>query len=137
MKRHIADTPFKSQGDEIAFFKYEKPKFTAEHFFAIEIFTIETARPLDDTATLNTFYEQELKYIHLFLEQNKFFYSCFQFDLKELDHFLFVRGAKPMDVRVPEGMGLDPSFSTSCDMLWGKFIAFERLEQWLRDEDIG
>jgi len=134
LKRFIADTPFKNQDDEIAFFKYEKPKFTAEHFFAMEIFTIETARPLNDTATLKAFYEQELKYIHRFLEQNKFLYSYYQFDLKELDHLLFVRGAKPVDIPVPEMIGLDPVFTTCCDMLWGKFIAFERLEHWLQDE---
>jgi hypothetical protein len=134
LKRFIADTPFKDQDDEIAFFKYEKPKFTAEHFYAMEIFTIETARPLNDTATLKAFYDQELTYIHRFLEQNKFLYSYYQFDLKELDHLLFFRGAKPVDIPVPEMMGLDPAFATCCDMLWGKFMAFERLEQWLQKE---
>jgi hypothetical protein len=134
LKRFMADTPFKNQDDEVAFFKYEKPKFTAEHFFAMEIFTIETARPLNDVLALKAFYEQELKYIHRFLEQNKFLYSYYQFDLKELDHLLFVRGAKPVDIPLPEGMGLDPAFTTSCDMLWGKFMAFERLGHWLRNE---
>jgi hypothetical protein len=134
LKRFIADTPFKNQDDEIAFFKYEKPKFTTEHFFAMEIFTIETGRPLNDTGTLKAFYEQELKYIHRFLEQNKFLYSYYQFDLKELDHLLFVRGAKPVDIPVPDIVGFDPTFSTCCDMLWGKFMAFERLEKWLLNE---
>ncbi len=134
LKRFIADTAFKNQDDEIAFFKYEKPKFMAEHFFAMEIFTIETARPLNDTATLKAFYEQELKYIHRFLEQNKFLYSYYQFDLKELDHLLFVRGGKPVDIPVPDMVGLDPTFTTCCDMLWSKFMAFERLEQWLQNE---
>jgi hypothetical protein len=134
LKRFIADMPFKDQDDEIGFFKYEKPKFTAEHFFAMEIFTIETARPLNDMATLKTFYEQELKYIHRFLEQNKFLYSYYQFDLKELDHLLFVRGAKPVEIPVPDMVGLDTAFTTCCDMLWGKFMAFERLEHWLQEE---
>jgi hypothetical protein len=134
LKRHIADIPFRNQEEEIAFFKYEKPKFTAEHFFAMEIFTIETARPLNDLAALKAFYEQELKYIHRFLEQNKFLYSYYQFDLKEIDHLLFVRGAKPVDIPLPEGLGLDPAFTTYCDVLWGKFLAFARLEKWLQHE---
>jgi hypothetical protein len=100
----------------------------------MEIFTIETARPLNDMATLKTFYEQELKYIHRFLEQNKFLYSYYQFDLKELDHLLFVRGAKPVEIPVPDMVGLDTAFTTCCDMLWGKFMAFERLEHWLQEE---
>lgn len=134
LKRFVADVPFKDQDDEISFFKYEKPKFTAEHFFAMEIFTIEAARPLNDISLLKTFYGQELKYIHRFVEQNKFLYSYYQFDLKELDHLLFVRGAKPVDVPVPDMIGLDPAFTTCCDILWGKFMAFERLEKWLREE---
>lgn len=134
LKRFVADTPFKNKDDEIAFFKYEKPKFTAEHFYAMEMFTIETARPLNDTATLKAFYEQELKYAHRFLEQNKFLYSYYQFDLIELDHLLFVRGAKPVDIPLPDMVGIDPAFTTCCDMLWGKFIAFERLEKWLQNE---
>jgi hypothetical protein len=134
LKKNIAETPFPRPDDEIHFFKYDKPRFTAEHFYVMEIFTIEAARPLNDTVLLKAFYEQELKYIHRFLAQNKFLYSYYQFDLKELDQLLFIRGAKPVDIPVPDVVGLDPSFTTCCDLLWGKFMAFERLEEWVRHE---
>lgn len=134
LKRYIADSPFRTHEDEIYFFKHEKARFSAEHFYVMEIFTIETARPLNDIGLLKAFYEQELKYIHRFLDQNKFLYSYYQFDLNELDHLLFIRGAKPVDIPVSDTVDLDPSFTTCCDLLWGKFIAFERLEAWLRHE---
>lgn len=134
LRRFIAETPFKTQEDEIEFFKYDKPRFTAEHFYAMEFFTIEMARPINDLELLKTFYEQELKYIRRFLESNKFLYAYYQFDLKELDQSLFIRGAKPVDIPVPDVMSLDPLFCTCCDVLWGKFMALERLEAWLREE---
>jgi len=134
LKNNLAANPFKTADEEIQFFKYDKPRFTCEQFYAMEIFTIETARPLNDIAALKTFYEQELKYIRRFLDQNKFLYAYFQFDMKELDHLLFIRGAKPVDIPLSEVIGLDPSFTTCCDLLWGKFMAFERLQEWLHAE---
>jgi len=134
LKKHFAETPFKTQDEEIHFFKYEKPRFTAEHFYAMEIFSIETARPMNDASLLKAFYEQELKYIQRFLYANKFLYAYYQFNLNDLDQSLFVRGAKPVDIPVPDVIGLDPLFTTCCDTLWGKFMAFERLEVWLRTE---
>lgn len=134
LKNFIAENEFKDQDDEIHFFKHEKPRFTAEHFYAMEIFTIETARPLNDIELLKAFYQQELKYIRRFLDTNKFLYAYYQFDMKELDHLLFVRGCKPVDIPVPDIIGLDTLFTTCCDNLWGKFMAFERLEEWLREE---
>jgi hypothetical protein len=134
LKNHIITNPFKTVDEEIQFFKYDKPAFTCEQFYAVEIFTIETARPLNDIPALKTFYEQELKYIHRFLDQNKFLYAYFQFDMKELDHLLFIRGARPVDIPLSDVIGLDPQFTTCCDLLWGKFTAFERLQEWLRTE---
>jgi hypothetical protein len=134
LKTFTTENGFKDQDEEIHFFKHEKPRLTAEHFYAMEIFTIETARPLNDIELLKAFYQQELKYIRRFLDTNKFLYAYYQFDMKELDHLLFVRGCKPTDIPVPDVIGLDPLFTTCCDTLWGKFMAMERLQTWLRDE---
>src|SRR6202012_2449277 len=81
LQQFITETPFESIDDEIQFFKYDKPAFIAEQFYAMEIFTIETARPLNDPAMLKTFYQQELRYIDRFLEQNKFLFAYYQNDM--------------------------------------------------------
>lgn len=136
LKDFIIENQFPDQEKEIQFFKYEKPRFTAAHFFAMEMFTIETARPINDTTSLKAFYEQEVRYIKRFHDTNKFLYAYYQFDIKDLDHLLFVRGCKPTDIPMPDVIGLDPLFTTCCDTLWGKFMAMERLQEWLRDEII-
>ncbi|MCO5948015.1 RteC domain-containing protein [Mucilaginibacter sp. RT5R15] len=100
----------------------------------MEMFTIETARPINDTISLKAFYEQEIRYIKRFHDTNKFLYAYYEFDMKELDHLLFVRGAKPANIPVPDIIGLDPLFTTCCDNFWGEFMAFERLEGWLHEE---
>ena len=134
LKNDISQNPFTDEAEEIRFFKYVKPKFTAEHYYAMEIFTIETARPLNDIVALRTFYEQELRYISRFWEQNKFLYTYFQYDMNDLDHLLFVRGKRPSDIPIPDTLILDPDFNTCCDQLWGKFLAFDRLHDYLLDE---
>lgn len=134
LQRFITETPFASIDDEIQFFKYDKPAFIAEQFYSMEIFTIETARPLNDLAMLKTFYQQELRYIDRFLEQNKFLFAYYQNDMNVIDHLLFVRGAKPTDIPVPDILGLDPLFNTCCDNLFAKFMAFERLRDYLVNE---
>ena len=134
LKNFVTEHPFKTVEEEIQFFKYDKPLFIAEQYYAMEIFTIENGRPLNDTSLLKNFYEQELKYIRRFLDQNKFLYAYFQFDMKDLDRLLFVRGVKPVDIPVPDNISLDPLFTTCCDTLWGKFIAFGRLQEYLLKE---
>lgn len=125
---------FTDQEAEIQFFKQHKPRFIAEHFYVMEIFTIENARPLHDINLVKIFYQQELTYISRFFEQNRFLYTYFQMGLKDLDHLLFVRGKRPADIPIPDDIGHDPEFSTCCDNLWGKFMAFERLQQWVLEE---
>lgn len=134
LHQFITETPFESIADEIQFFKYDKPAFIAEQFYAMEIFTIHTARPVNDALLLKTFYQQELRYIDRFLEQNKFLFAYYQNDMNVIDHLLFVRGAKPTDIPVPDIIGLDPDFHTCCDNLFAKFMAFERLRDYLVGE---
>jgi hypothetical protein len=134
LKRFIADTPFKNQDDEIAFFKYEKPKFTAEHFFAMEIFTIETAGRSMILAALKAFMNRSLNISTVFWNKTSSCIPTISLTSKNSTTYYLSAGAKPVDIPLPEGMGLDPAFTTCCDMLWGKFMAFERLEKWLQNE---
>lgn len=131
LKAHVEQNPFGSMDEEIEFFKYTKPAFVAEQVYAMEMFTIESTRPQNDLASLNAFYAKELDFVHRFFVQQKFLYAYYQGGMKELDRLLFVRGAKPADIPVPDIVGLDPAFSACGDQLFARFIAFERLERYL------
>lgn len=131
LKGNMVEYPFKDQQEEITFFKYEKPPFVCEQIYALEMYTIETSRPIGDELLLKAFYEQELKFIKRFFIQYQFIYQYFQLDAIELDHLFFVRGAKSSDLLLPETHGLDPEFSTSCDYLFAKFMAYEKVQDYL------
>jgi hypothetical protein len=131
LKAELLLHPPADRQEEIGFFKYDKPRFKSEQIYALEIYTIETARPLGDELLLKSFYEQELKFIQRFFIQYQFLYQYYQLDATELDHLLFVRGEKPSDILLPEMPGVDPEFSTACDYVFAKFMAYERLRDHL------
>ncbi|WP_183580224.1 RteC domain-containing protein [Mucilaginibacter sp. X5P1] len=133
LKDFVKETPFENQLEEIRFFKYEKPRFVAEQIYALEIYTIETGKPLGDELLIRNFYEQELRFIKRYFIQYQFLYQYYQLDACDLDHLFFVRGAKPSDILIPEAPGLDPVFSTSCDYLFAKFMAYERIQDYIMD----
>ena len=133
LKTYLNEHKFSDQQSEIYFFKSQKPKFVCEQIYAKELYTIETSKPLGDEAILKSFYEQELKFIKRFFIQNQFLYQYYLLDASELDHLFFVRGARPSDLLVPETPDLDPIFSTSVDYMFSKFIAYERIQNYLLD----
>jgi hypothetical protein len=134
IKIYLQKPPFQNPADEIDFFKYEKPRFLSEQLYVIEIFTIESNKPVADIAALKKYYEMELLYIKRFFTQYQFLYQYFKYELKELDHLLFVVGVKPSDLIVPEPSDSDSTFSTCGDGLFAKFIAYERLQVFIIGE---
>jgi len=49
----------------------------------------------------------------------------------KFDHLPFTSGAKPVTIPLSDVVWPDPLLTTCCDLLWGKFMTFERLEEWL------
>ncbi|HTD41255.1 MAG TPA: RteC domain-containing protein, partial [Mucilaginibacter sp.] len=123
-----------NEQEEIVFFKNWKPLFIAEQYYALEKFTIEANRPLTDSQSLKSYYEQELAFINRFFTQQQFLYQYYKFEFTELDQVLFVRGNEASNIVLPETPDLDPQFSTKGDHLFAKFIAYEKLRAYLVDE---
>jgi len=123
--------PFKDQQEEITFFKKEKPLFVAEQFYVIDLCIIQSARPGYDTTLIREYLEKELRQTEVYLRKYSFLYQYYQLDSTDMDHLFFVRGAFPKDILIPDVADLDPEFSTACDHAWARFIACERLRDWL------
>ncbi|MBS1529739.1 MAG: RteC domain-containing protein [Bacteroidetes bacterium] len=133
LKDQLRQNSLTDQRQEIDFFKNDKPMFVAEQVYAIEIYTIETGKPLVDDQLIRTYYEGELRYIKRFFMQHQFLYQYYQLGATELDHLFFVRGARPTDIILPDAPGLDPNFSTAADSLFARFMAFEKVQNYLMD----
>ncbi|WP_214070098.1 RteC domain-containing protein [Mucilaginibacter sp. dw_454] len=131
LKAALAANPITNQGEEIDLFKYGKPQIVAEQIYALEVFTIESSKPIGEEILLKAYYEQELKYIRRFFDQHRFLYQYYLLDGSELDALYFVRNVDVPATLLPDGPDLDPEFSTAGDYLFAKFIAYERLQEFL------
>jgi hypothetical protein len=127
----LNDAPFDSTGDEIQFFKHIKPKFHAVQIFALEVFKIDADKPLGDEMLFKNYFEQELKFIRNFLNKHQFIYQYYLLGGTELDLSYFTRGRERSGVLLPDGPDLDPQFSTPGDYLFAKFLAIEKLQEYL------
>ena len=135
LKQYLATEPFKNIQEEISFFKYEKPLFSCEQFFAQYFFNLETKRrQLGEASLVRSYFEQELTFTRHFFTQNQFLYHYSQIEAAEMDSLLFRRGAETSSVILPETPDLDPRFSTKGDYLFAKFIAYERIQEYLTAE---
>ncbi|SDF70343.1 RteC protein [Mucilaginibacter pineti] len=131
LRAFILTHPFQDAGEEIEFFKYEKPRFFAKQIFLLEQFTIESQKPPEDTDLQRTYYQNELKFVLRFFEQYKFQYGYFEMGATELDDKYFLRNAGPISMIMPVLPDRDPEFSTNADYLFAKFIAYEKLQDFI------
>jgi hypothetical protein len=130
LKAYILLHPFVDADEEIHFFKYEKPRFFALEIFLLEQFTIESQKPLD-MELLRTYYQDELKFVLRFFGQYKFQYGYYLSDATEVDNKYFIRNAGPVSMIMPVLPDRDPQFSSNADYLFAKFIAYEKLQEFI------
>ena len=131
LKNYFVKNPFSDQNAQIQFFKYEKPVFYGEYIYALELFTIESNKPHGEKLVVRNYYEQELGFIKRFFDQYRFLYQYYLLDGIELDAIYFTPGSKDTDLFLPDVPDLDSDFSTPGDFLFAKFIALERLQDYL------
>jgi len=131
LKEFLKLNPFSNDQEEIVFFKTIKPGFIAWQIYALEVYTIETGRPVGDELILKTFYEQEFNYSKRFIFQYQFLYQYFEMSVTELDSLFFLRGVPNKPFYILHNMDTDPAFSTSCDYLFAKFMAIKMVQDYL------
>jgi hypothetical protein len=133
VKQLVLAEGFAGEAEEIAFFKQVKPKFVSEQLYFVEVCSIQQFKPFE-AALLADYYSDELRRVRVFLSRHSFLYQCFQMGASELDSVLFLRNAGTSGMLLPVSPDPDPLFSTNGDFLWAKFMAYERLSEWLGDE---
>lgn len=134
LKDYASQHPFKSSADEIDFFKHIKPKFYHWLIYYVEYHTIKDGKPLPGGKSMLRYYVEQLKYYNRFFRQNEFHYQYYKLSAVELDSLYFIRGAEVQQILIPEVPDVDPAFSTSMDYLFSKFMAYEKLQEYLLDE---
>jgi len=134
MKEEIIKDGFPSIEEEIHFFKQIKPGFYSLQVFEVDFYSLTANTPVGTPETVRSYYEQELNYLFRFFKTHAFHYQYYRTGARELDVQYFTREGKPGDIPVLEIVDSLPDFSSPLDYLFAKFIAYERMQNYLIDQ---
>nr|WP_294901346.1 RteC domain-containing protein [uncultured Pedobacter sp.] len=100
--KHIRDNPFKDEVEEVMFFKEISPRFYSCWIFAIASYQLELNKPCGTVETCKSYFEDELKVIQRYFNQNAFYYHYYKSGACELDSICFVGEAEMESIPVSE-----------------------------------
>jgi hypothetical protein len=128
---HLKKEPFNNELEEVSYFKELNPKFYSCWIFVIASYQLELNTPCGTVETCKNYLEEELKIIQRYFNQNAFYYHYYKSGACELDAVCFVRGAQMESIPVSEIHLSDNDLSTSFDLLFAKFMAYEKLQAYI------
>ncbi|MDP3557685.1 MAG: RteC domain-containing protein [Bacteroidota bacterium] len=126
---------FKSQSEEIKYFKTLKPKLIARLIYFAKVYHIETKKPQGTDKSKRKYLSNELEKINRYFDNNIDFIRYYRSGDNYLDHKYFVRNK--IDFRHSHesfSIELDKKQSTSFDFKIAKIMANDLLQVYLHDE---
>jgi hypothetical protein len=123
--RHVIQkSNFKSEEEEIQFFKEIKPQFTSKLIYYNTIFNIEMKKPNGGALVLKKYYNNELIKLKAFFDNELEFYKYYRTGNIYLDYKYFLRGKFDIKLSVNSYyFETDKTFSTSHDYKVAKILA--------------
>ena len=135
LKKQILKKEFKSQEEEIDFFKNIKPKILSKLIYFNAVYKIETRKPYGGERVLKKYLNNELDRLKRFFDNNLEFYKYYRTDSCYLDYKYFVRGKHDIKLSLDtfyfEG---DHRFTTSHDYKVAKIMAHDLIQVYLENE---
>lgn len=132
LKEIVSFYKFKSEMDEIFFFKIIKPKFFSKLIYYRKVYNIEMMRPNGQDCVLKNYFINELNQLENFYNKNIDFYKYYRSGSTHLDKYFFLRGKQDIQMTMETFyFERDPNFSTICDFKVAKIVANEMLRIYL------
>lgn len=128
LHRHISSSGFFGT-EEIEFFKEIKPKFYHWYIFLVERHNVIKGLSMGTEHMARDYYLQELSFIKRFFDQNAFVYQYFLAQEISKDEEYFLRSNFEPAFERP--IFQLENFSTNQDYLFAKFMAYERLQEFV------
>lgn len=135
IRRKITDYNFNSQQDEIAFFKYVKPKVYSRLIYYAKLFNIESKRPRGKSKSQVNYFNCHINKLQIFFNDNLNFYHYYRRGASQFDELYFLRDKS--DIRLcPDDFHFltDEEFSTSHDSTVATILAYDLLIIYLKRE---
>lgn len=135
LKKIITKNNFRSEQEEIVFFKEIKPQFTSKLIYFNRIYKIEMKRPNGGNRVLKKYYQNELLKLKAFFDNELEFYKYYRSGNTYLDYKYFLRGKFDIKLALDSYyFEADTDFSTSHDYKVAKILANDLIQLYLENQ---
>ncbi|MCE5331724.1 MAG: RteC domain-containing protein [Bacteroidales bacterium] len=136
LKSFIIQYDFKTEVEEILFFKEIKPKIISKLIYYISVYKIEMNRPKGSCSTVETYLLNELDRLKHYFERNIEMYHYYRTGCTHFDKIYFLRNR---DSDIPVNIACfyferDVRFSTGYDYKIAKIMANDLLELYIKSQ---
>jgi hypothetical protein len=126
---------FRSESEEVWFFKNIKPKFTGLIEYYALVYKAALFLPDEDQQDIYKFWQNELHLAKRFFIEHESFYKYYKNGMTEMDTIYFVRAnGDPTIVQTSKAYDIDPVAATSHDHLVASIIARERYLEYVNQQ---
>jgi len=135
LKKQVLKRNFKTEKEEIIFFKEMKPQFVSKLIYYNKIYKIETKKPNGGQRIVKKYYKNELQKLKLFFDDELEFYRYYRTESSYLDYKYFIRGK--FDIRLNLNsfyFESDTSFVTTHSYKIAKIMAHDLLQVFIEDK---
>ncbi len=135
VKKIISKNSFRSDLEEVIFFKETKPQFTSKLIYYNMVYKIEMKRPNGGNRILKKYYHNELSKLKSFFDNELEFYQYYRSGSTYLDYKYFQRGKFDIKLALDNYyFETDTSFSTSHDFKVAQILANDLIQLYLENQ---
>lgn len=132
LKSFIIKYKFKTEDEEILFFKEIKPQIYSKLLFYVRTLNIEENKPVSSSLAEQSYFAEELRKLELSFTNSLEFYRYYRMGSTAHDHKYFLRKeyCAALD-KDPSLLEKDLNFATTCDYEVSNIIANDMLKAYL------
>ncbi len=135
IKKFISKNAFKTDSEEIIFFKETKPQFTSKLIYYNMVYKIEMKRPNGGNRILKKYYHNELSKLKAFFDNELEFYQYYRSGSTYLNYNYFQRGKFDIKLALDNYyFEADSTFSTSHDFKVARILANDLIQLYLENQ---